>query len=856
MKRIEKNNSKGQAALIFVAGLCLAGFIILMSSLDVFTRDYNYKARDFNQVLLDETTSSTFSIMEAALERRMWEPPPDSACMKSKDFEVSGVLPNGITWNVKARYNPETKNFELTATGSYQKLTSLFKKKIKVMDASDYLLLSTSNNSIYLDRLYNQTAPAALIARDRRVYTKGPLVLGGNLDRPNPKTNWNGSPALWPAEWGTIIQGDRMQFAGGIYYRPYSVPRPNPDATSNIEALLAPYSDAFGAAQTHYSQFGGGSAVFTKDYTKAITLKDQVSAGTPGPLSKANVATEVYPTALFNGAPPLRAWTAPDSGAYFSDPDRNSIFYYAWGEDNNYGVRIDATCLSRVDAFTSNKYCSHSEHFPRAFTNWRRNADLEGYLFTSDSSEVPAPKLSWDNLEALEDDARLCGAIVNAPVAPYTDCPIWDHNFLTNYATTGSTSACIQMSSIDLDTLTLNNLNFSELDDPANKDLLLRRVIFLKVPAEIKQTNARGLMPTRVPGNVSRKNLSVWVVSDNLVSLKGYQADTTSPMTVDPDRLREVVFNKDASGAAPGTETEPMLMTILSPDKVHLLSPFYVPITPGYLTTYYPASGGKIHPVRHNITDFPRYENDAYTYGYRRYIVNNVSLIANANNNPAQPFYLQGLWSAPDSSASQFPSNQCMMSLAGQVLPPNPPSLATHSSLIPAYHSAVDSPIPPATSKFYNGKAFIPNFYVPDVFWAQRVGTNIGRDQSEVVLTGINISVDFDTFTPPGKRNLGNSFYNETEGRNHAIPVDLSHKHFTWDAGNYYKLKSPATPCLVTNMEYRTAIGTDLYEDIAANPSFNNGRQVYLQVSPSNDFRNLGAVVGVDQLVIETKNGN
>lgn len=108
---------KGQATLLIVFVLCAVGIIVLMSSLDVFTKDYNYKSVDFDRVLLDEATSSSFAVMEAALSRRMWEPPPDSDCLKSQKFSVSGKLPNGVSWSVDTVFNFTTKNYEMTATG-------------------------------------------------------------------------------------------------------------------------------------------------------------------------------------------------------------------------------------------------------------------------------------------------------------------------------------------------------------------------------------------------------------------------------------------------------------------------------------------------------------------------------------------------------------------------------------------------------------------------------------------------------------------------------------------------------------------------------------------------------------------
>jgi hypothetical protein len=841
-------NSRGQATFLIVTVLCIVGTVILMSSLDVFVRDYSHKAKDFNQVLLDETTSSAFAVMETALERRMWEPPPDASCMRTENMEVKGSTPDDVNWKVTAHFNFATKNFEMISTGEYKELTSTFKKKIKVMDVSDYLLLSTNPNSVVLARLYSNKAPSALIARDRRIYTRGPLVMGSAIARLNFKTDFNGTPGEWPDDWGTILQGDRMQFAGGIQYRTYIVPKPNPDSTSNIESLLAPFSNAYGAAPTHVSQWGGGASVFTKDYDKAIRLQNMVRSGATGPLSKASVAAEVYPIALFNGTPPLKAWTAVDNGSYFNNVDRQSIFYYNYALANEYGVRLDATCFGLAN---TEKICSHSEHFPKGFEAWRTNAGLDGYLFTTDAVEVPSPTIGWDNLQALEEDALACGAVISTPVNPYTDCPVWDSNFITKYANGGDVSGCQSISNIDLNAVTLNGLDITAVNDPANTGRLLRRVLYLKGPATIKQSDPAGLMLATVPSNVARKNLSLWVVSEDMITLQGYQANKTSPLVTQPSIMREIIFNGDT--AVPAVK-EPLNLILLTTEKVHLISEQYHPMTPVHLKTIWPVVGGKIRPIRHNLTDWERQEDDGFKYGYRRYTINGVSLISNGTANAGEPFYLQGLWSGPNSTAFQFPSNECMISLAGNPLSKNSEdSPLMLSAAIPAYHAVANSPIPPPSSLFYNGENKFPRSYVPAIFWAQRTAFGeVGREQSEIILNGISMMTSFSNEAPTGSRLLNTPLYKTMEGPTLNMPFDLSSKHFVWDSDSYYETKDPSVSCIPSNVQFRQIISSP-YDPIAVQPSTNNGRQVFVQSAPKIDYRNVGSVVGIDQLVIETK---
>lgn len=821
-----------------------------MSSLDVFVRDYNHKAKDFNQVLLDETTSSAFAVMETALERRLWEPPPDENCLRTENMEVTGSTPDDVTWKVVANFNFTTKNFEMTATGEYKNLTSTFKKKIKVMDVSDYLLLSTNTEDVYLQRLYNLTAPTSLIARDRRIYTRGSLNMGSAIARNDPKMNFNGYPANWPGDWGTIVQGDRMQFGGGIFYTPYVVPMPNADSTSNIVSLIAPFAD-----NTNVSQWGGGSTVFTKDVTKATQLQTMVANAQTGPLTKASVANEVYPLALFSGVPPLKAWEATDNGTYFNDPDRESIFTYAYAGASSYGIRINATCFSKSNSFADKKYCSHSEHFPKGFKAWRTNAGLDGYLFTEDAVAVPSPTIGWDNLKSLEEDARTCGAVVSSPINPYTDCPVWDKNFVKKYST-GDLSGCQSISRINLDTISLNGLNVAALNDPANTGRLLRRVIYLKGPATIQQTDPAGIMLSTVSSNAARKNLSVWVVSEDVITLQGHQADTTSPLNERPTELREIVFNGDTTVSP---SKEPIALTMLSTERVHLISPQYQPMTASHLAKIWPVSGGLIRPTRHNMTDWERFEDDGFKYGYRRYKLNGISLITNSKVSAGEPFYLQGLWSGPDSSDHQLVSNQCMASLPGENFVKT--GSAPHEVIIngyvqiPSYINNSNSPLPPSSSKFWGGKTTFPLLYVPEIFWVQRAGATQGREQSEIELNGITMSTNFSSDTQPGLRNLNVPLYTVGDVREWDLPFDLSHKQYNWDTDYYYKnTGGNFISCSPMSAIFRSSSPTgESFDYRAVTPSINNGRQVFKQIAPNTDYRNVGSVVGIDQLVIETK---
>lgn len=834
----------GQATLLLVSIISVIASIFLMSSADVFNRDYKFKTRDFDQVLLNEAVISTFSVMEAALARRMWEPPLGPDCLRMNEFSADGEFSNGLKWNVKSNYNFKTKNYEMLASGQYNGLKAVFKKRVKVLDVSDYLLFSGSEQQVNLSRRYDPNVPSGLIARDRRVYIRGPLQIYTHNHRPNA-VNWSGSPATWPTEFGTVIQGDRIQVGGGISYSQVAIHKPNNPADP-ASAMIGPYAAAWGDPINFFGQYGAGYLLITRDYTKAQSLLSQVSTGAMGPYTKASVAREVYPTALFGGAPPLLAWQATDNGTYFNNPDRDSILYYSYADSNNFGVRGNFTCIAKGGG----KKCSDSRDFPKGFEAWRRDAGLEGTLFAADAEEIPSPRLSWDNLDALEKDAQLCGVVVSTPQNSYEDCQIWDSRFMSSHAT-GGAPGCLRVSSIDMEALNLNNFNPSHYSDPALKERLPRRVIYLKTPAEVRQTSHRGLMAGSISDPVARKNLSLWIVSEDMLALRGYQANTTSPTENNINRLREVVFNKDTST---GSALPPLNIVALSPERVHLLSPFYKPLSRNQFDRQWPASGGKIRPVNHIVSDAERNEEDGFKYGFRKFTIENVSLITSSQVNSSSPFFLRGVWSAGlDSSASQGPRNQCMLSLAGVPFEKNTPaeSISMYAK-VPSYAGNFNSPAPPSGSRFYGTKNSISQYYHPDVFIRQQEAMGGHVQESEVTLTGVRVHVNFDEATPTGKRNLGTLTYFPADRHSYTL-YDLSHKHLQWDLPYYFNPAPALTPCTPSAFKFRAKGAGDDFDTGVFSPTVNSGSYLFTQDSPGDEYRNIGSLVGVEQPVLETQ---
>lgn len=300
----------------------------------------------------------------------------------------------------------------------------------------------------------------------------------------------------------------------------------------------------------------------------------------------------------------------------------------------------------------------------------------------------------------------------------------------------------------------------------------LRRIIYSTVPIEIHQSNPRGFLSGKITNNNSRKKFPIWIVNENLTALKGYQADQTSPLDERPQDIREISFNRDVSGG----NLEPLPMVLLSPNKIHLLSPFYKPTTPDYLNNYWPVKDGFIKPLIHTFTDYPREEDDSFKYGFRKFNIENVSIITNSAVGIASPFYLRGLYRGSDSSAEQSIINQCMISKEGVPLVPFGSNRLRITAEIPSYVNDTYSPIPPLTSKFYNGDTTrLPSSYYPSVFTLQKTYYP-GKEESEVQLTGVRVELSFvDTSSNSIKLN---TVSRRVVDRHLVGPFLLDHKHF------------------------------------------------------------------------------
>lgn len=848
-------NRSGQSVILITLILSVVFSILLYTSLDLINRNTSVRMREIDRLLLDEVTSSSFAIIESALERRLWEPPPDENCLKSETFSVTSESSTGPSWKIDVRYNLDTRNFELVASGEYKKFKSRFKKQVRVADVSEYLLYSGSETPLVISQTGDARSPSALIGKSRKIYTNGPLQVRGQVKARGPQpADWNGFPETFPDEYGMILQGDRLQFKKGISYSASMLNDPedpsNPPGPPELPnkphliSLFSPYKEANGP---FYGQMGGGNLVVLKDPVLAENLRKTVEDPSLSLVTRPQVASSVYPIALFGGVqPPLMAHTSNDNGTYYSDTDKYSIIRYFYGYGNHNLKTANFTCLMKDP---SGKHCSNSEHFPKGFTKWKENAKLDGILFTSDAVEVPVPEIGWDQLESLEEDAKLCGAIVNTPTNPYEDCPVWDLKFLTSYSLTGSKN-CLQLSKVNLETLSIKNFNPNLYKDEEYRKRSLRRVIYLTQPATISQNDAKGFFPDITDPEV-RASMSLWIVSEKLLTLQGHQDDLTSPLDVDPDRARVVSFNSDSAELI-----QPIGMTFLTPETIHLISPFYIPMTSNLLEAIYPVSGGKIKAQRHNITDYHRWENDAYLYGFRNFRLKNINLITSVDVDASKPFTLQGLWSGPDGTGHNRIGNQCMMTRLGHPLSPIAGVAVSDRSYVPAASSPLisgpNAPLPPLGSRFYGGSNQFADFYIPRVFRMQ-MATPSAQKTTVVSYTGGRVHMNFNFTGHPTKADLVAAGYQRITNRysdSIAGLFDLSDHGFQYDSAYSFQHRPANTACIAENVRFLAPPHNS--ELKALSPSLNDGGYTFVFKAADDTFKNLGGFTGLDLPMIES----
>lgn len=726
----------GQAFIIFPSAILVSTSLVFFLTNDVFNSQSSIRRKTIHTYLLETTVHSSFAVMEAALRRRMWEAPPDTLCLKSPKFSVSGETSGGVRWRVDADYDFNLNVISLLASGEDKfGNKAKFVKQIKIMDTSDYLFVSTTKQApVSFSR--SQIAPTSMIAGKRRVYVASPVEITGAYS-PRNSNDYSTNPAghHFARDYGIILQGERIQFARGLRYAMGSEFRtPNDKKADGTEDLIgksvdqlyksqalydvrsqAPNTSMFGLAPTSPTIFFGGNQL---DLARLLRDRIRFNNGTPNSellSAAASIYAQTFPVSLSasRGQRPYLAWLASDNGTYDNFVPAWQIPMYTSG-NNFLWTGMNATCFARdvlVGGRAERRYCNYTEAedpdsgsgkadegaypwyrirgFPEGFKKWRKDAGLESTLKTYDSEVLRTVDLDWDHLDALRDDARKCGLYVPKEnnLAKFSDCQVWDRQFLDLYRKKGDSPTCMQYSQIrpddSLNSLPLQNFDpNTELSAPTER--LLRRVVFSEGSMEIHQARAQGIWGGLVDSDL-RSRLSIWFVSPEILQLRTYQTpdepgviDTVekspnfstglSPSeAAEANRIRKVSFNRDVSGAA---QPLPALnLTLLSPEKVHVVSPQYKALTRERFLEMYPLvdlgiDGRHIQPRRYNVTDYHRYEEDAYIYGIRDVDLNNLAIITNGDNmaetsevfetiggakllfaqREGRRFFLKGLW--------------------------------------------------------------------------------------------------------------------------------------------------------------------------------------------------------------------
>lgn len=731
-----------------------------------------------------ESAENGFALMEAALRRRMWEVPPDSNCRRSTEFSVTGSFSGGGTITVTGYFDPATGNLKLVSTGNFRGIEMSLQKHSRIVDVSQYLVFSKATSDSRLIGVQggdNGNFASGLVAGSRKLYFEGPVVLGGNLHRRSwMHADWATQTPFRPTEdINQVIQAERIFMLGGVRGEEMNwtmelANANNPDGVNYLvtQAFMNGILGTDRHFQIGFHAYLTGNLNHARSVLDAIRLSD-VSLLPP------NVNRQMYPRALFGfgGVRPLNAQLAADSGNYLSDPDFWANFQFLYGP--NFASFFDATCYQDATVPVANrKHCSSSKDFPRGFAAWRTQANLDGVLLgPNEAPRIDFPKISWDNLQALEEEADACGLVVDASdsssySSSHEDCDISDFNMLERLRNDFSTNPCEDVLDLDMDSLDskLSNFDSSDYADPANSGLLSRRVIYLKNRTQISQTAATGLWPS-LASPIARNQLPIWIVAEKELLFKPHQTDLTSPLQVNPGVRRTSYFN-DGVGAPP---LAPLSMVVVSPEPVTLLTPTHVPRNFNMLAGSAPDRlmdlvnvGGinKLRPRRTIYTDYPTQELDGFKYGRREVKMSNIALITNATGAGYEAgFFPRGLWIEGDPGWHAL-TRGCWFDKPGDNLARfahvRAPSLATHrgEELPPAHINEPSGWIPPSGSRFYRndlGVDKIPYFHTPNVFSVQ---AGAGMSQNSFIdFTGLRVVSEFDSSTPSGKRDLNIPIY-------------------------------------------------------------------------------------------------
>lgn len=857
LKKLIRNNVGSSLVFIFIA-------LAVIASISLYTMKVNSQLNDqssalWQRTIADETAQSAFVLLESAMARRLWSPPPDSNCMISEDFSVKGTLDNGATYEVQAKYIADSKTLEMVSTAKYKKYESKYLKNLKIYDVTDYLILSKATKVTDIAApQYSATLPTSLIARDRKVYFEGGVQFRSITNRPHgldPHKNQY-VPMLNPGEINVILQAERMIFKGGVQYASRNAPQPSyidfPSFFADFKNITTDVFDPTPSGPFYIWQWGGGGAFLTGDFNLASQVNLNMRSGTP--VSMGLIRKHFYPIAFMNGSLPMNATNAADTGTYFNDPNRWLIFFYSYGPNgvSTYGARLNFTCYTQ-DLGANSRYCSSSSLFPKGFDAWRTDADMKGILFTDDFEEMQTQTISWDNMDALKEDARACGIVVNSTsgmaTSSYEDCDLSDSKFVSSYIS-GSSPGCNRIYRMDSESIQGKLANFSagQYSTPNNK--ILRRIIYSEVPLETVQSQEAGLATSM--GADVRKNLPLWVVNEDVNILRPHQPDTTSPIDERPGEFRETYFNGSKTDAL-----DPLKIVFISPERTVIQSPFHKQLTPAELALDFPVHGGKIRPNYSAMTDWKHQEDDGFKYGVRIVNIKNISLIDNTRYfSYNEGFYLKGLWSTVDASAIQALRNGCMLSpsesepISGN--PGNPGYITPtgHEAVLPAGHVALGRSVPPLSSRYYDKTSGIKlsAYSRPYVFDMQRHHKDVF--DSVINFQGTRLGVYFSDDVSSGKRNLNDLKYVRRDYY-YSDMIDFSKRSYVWNTTAWYNSVGDANNPIPCSVDPVTRGTTDRNDPM--NIPLNRAEFTYMQQSPAETFNSIGSIMSLPLPMIKMR---
>lgn len=838
MKFFIRNRSGSSLLFVFVA-------LGLVTTIPIYVLKINNQLSEqssilWNRIVADETAQSSFVLLETALARRLWSPPPDKDCMIQEEFSVKGALENGATYQVDGKYIKESKTLEMTSVAHYKGVESRYQKNLKIYDVADYLILSKkTEDTIISSPRYSTTLPTSLIARERKVYFDGGVRFQSMSHRPHdsdPDKNKT-YPMINPGEINIILQAERLIFKGGLRYDHLTSPTPAPGSYpkfyNDFKHITNDYF-AESTGPTYFWQWGGGGAFITNNFQQAKEVDERMRQGSS--VNHNLIMKHFYPTALFTGIKPLNATYAQDTGSFFNDPNKWLIFTYSYGPNGvpTFGARRNFTCYTEAKG-AETRFCSSSAAFPKGFNSWRKQADLKGVLFTDDFEDMQTQTITWDNMEALKEDAKACGIYVNESTGntsgSYTDCDLSDSRFVGNYIS-GKGANCSKIFRLDSEGIQGKLTNFSAAEYNNTNDKILRRVIYSEVPLEIVQSKKNGLS-TSMNNNV-RDNLPLWVVNEDVNILKPFQPDTTSPIDERPDEFRELYFN-----SSPTNSLKPLNMVYLSPERTVIHSPFHRPLTNSELLSDFPVTNKRIRPSYSIQTDWKHQEDDGLKYGVRIVNIKNISLIDNTQSfSYDEGFFLRGLWNVVDSSAIQILRNGCLLSPSAS----EPIVTSTGGPVLSPGHPALGKYVPPLSSRFYDKTSGtkISRYYRPYVFELQFKHSDVR--ESVINFEGTRLGVYFSKEAVAGKQTLNTQKYSRREFYN-SSQIDLSQRSYVWDNEHWYnKVGSQANPipCTVDPV----IRGTTTKHDPISIP-LNRAEFNFIHHPPSDDFNSIGSIMSL-----------